>query len=582
MNEKKSQITWTTVWQLVSFIKPYWGWVALNIVVTLVSAGVDVLGGHFIKTFTDAALSSQHQTVFRQIIFIVVLVMVGIVIKYAVKYTSGRFSAYALRDIRNNATNRVSNLPFAEVETSHSGDRISRLTNDIAVMQEFFQLHFLNLIYQPIILLVACIYMARLNVRLLLLSITIIPLMVVLSNRGSRPTSAWVRDRQAGFGKINASVQDVIGGIYMVKAFNLGSVLYDQFTAAAFQVRDNELKLQRRIASLMPFLSIISTSIPVLSVAAYGGYLVIQGAMTPGSLFAFFYLFRFLTEPLPMLLYSILIEVRIAGGAAVRILEALDVPVERSTGTTFAAHPQKPIIQYTGVSFGYNDHDTVLNNITFGIEPGQTVALVGHSGSGKSTILKLLCGFYDPSAGSICLYDRPLEQWDLDAARQQLSLVPQGTYLFPTTIATNIAHGKQGASLEQIMAAARAANVHEFIIHLPNGYDTLVGERGNRLSGGQRQRIEIARAILKNAPILLLDEPTSALDNQSEALVQKALERLMADRTVLVIAHRLSTIKRADEILVLDRGQIIQRGSHQELLEQGGVYQQLYLKQFQT
>lgn len=331
----------------------------------------------------------------------------------------------------------------------------------------------------------------------------------------------------------------------------------------------------------MSTLFITIRQVPVLVTAAYGGYLAINGQMTPGSLFAFLYLLHFLIEPMAPFT-DLIPQLRAATAAADRIIGVLQHPIEWTGGQSFALDPARPIIEYADVSFAYNGQVGVLNEMNFSIPHHRTVALVGPSGSGKSTVFKLLCGFYEPDEGSVKLNDRKLDQWNLEAVRRQLSLVAQDTYLFPATVAENIAYGHPGATRDEIIKAARAANAHDFIMNLPHGYDTLVGERGNRLSGGQRQRLGIARAILKNAPILLLDEPTSALDVQSEALVQEALERMMGGRTVLVIAHRMSTIKQADEILVLDHGRIVEQGSHQVLIEKDGLYKQLYLKQFQN
>jgi ABC-type multidrug transport system fused ATPase/permease subunit len=319
----------------------------------------------------------------------------------------------------------------------------------------------------------------------------------------------------------------------------------------------------------------------VLSTAVCGGYLALTGRVTPGGLFAFMYLLHFLIEPLssgPDLIAAL----RAATGTAGRIVEVMHRPVERADGQVFEADPAKPAIRYEDVSFGYGEQTHVLDGVSFSISHHKMVALVGHSGSGKSTVLKLLCGFYEPRAGGVELYGRGLGEWNLESLRRQLALVAQDTYLFPASIAENISYGRPGATMGEIIEAAKMANAHRFILELPDGYSTLVGERGNRLSGGERQRIGIARAILKDAPILLLDEPTSALDTQSESLIQEALERFMQGRTVLVIAHRLSTIKHADEIFVLDGGRVAERGTHEDLIGQGGVYRQLYLKQFES
>jgi ABC-type multidrug transport system fused ATPase/permease subunit len=319
--------------------------------------------------------------------------------------------------------------------------------------------------------------------------------------------------------------------------------------------------------------------LPFLITFGFGGWLATTGRLTFGNLFAFVNMLNFVANPLSSLPPTFN---RIAGatGAAQRVYALLDQPPERSDGGRFPADGADPtVLCLDRVGFAYDD-EPVLQEVSFTVARGQTVAIVGSSGGGKSTLLKLLLGFYPAQRGQLYLFGRELARWSLSAAREQMAFVAQDTYLFPVSMADNIGCGRPGASRREIERAARMANIHQYISSLPEGYDTLVGERGVRLSGGQRQRLSLARAILKDAPILLLDEPTSALDTESEALVQDALERFMSDRTTLVIAHRLSTIRDADRVLVLEDGRIVEQGTHDELMSRQGRYHELYLGQF--
>jgi len=265
--------------------------------------------------------------------------------------------------------------------------------------------------------------------------------------------------------------------------------------------------------------------------------------------------------------------------AVERVFEILDQPIETTALSTTQSAPQLNGITFNLVNFQYSDGTKILEDFSLNLDKGNVVALVGSSGCGKSTVLKLLCGFYAPQSGQIMISGSDIFQSNIGDARKQVSLVSQDTYLFPTSISENIGYGRLGATQEEIEDAAKVANAHEFITAQPEGYQTQVGEWGFKLSGGEKQRIALARAILKDAPILLLDEPTSALDAQSEAIVQEALERFMSGRTVLIVAHRLSTIKNADEIIVLDQGNLKERGTHEELMATGSLYKRLYLKQ---
>ncbi len=576
----KTKMDWSKLKQLSSFTKPYKYWIALSIAATIFNALIDVSVGHFIKNITDTTLSGYYQEASRVLIYIVLLVVLGVLVKFTVGYSSGCFSSLALMDLREKVARHVERLPVSFIENRHTGDTVYRLSGDTNAFQYFFQGSFTNLIYRPLVFILAFAYLLYTNWRLLLLSVALLPVTLYLTNLVSRPISRYSKVRQGQYGTLNSMVQDTIGGIYISKSYNLAKVLFEKFKSFSNEMLSNQLKLEKREAMLTPFTMILRL-LPFLSCAIYGGYLAVKGQITPGSLSAFLYLINYLTEPLTAF-PGMLSELRSTMASVDRISDLLKQPVERSDGNAFARDYSKTVIEFDNVSFSYKDNVRVLDGLSFSIPANKTIALVGRSGCGKSTVFKLLCGFYETNEGDIKLYGQDLDEWELDSSRLHLSLVSQDIYLFPGTIAENISYGNPGASFDEIVSAAKAAKAHDFIMKHSDGYNMIVGERGNKLSGGQRQRISIARAILKDAPILLLDEPTSALDVHSEALVQEALEHFKKDRTVLVVAHRLSTIKRADEVLVMSKGKIVERGTHEALMEENGLYKNLYMRQFMS
>ena len=383
---------------------------------------------------------------------------------------------------------------------------------------------------------------------------------------------------QIEIGQVNSVAQDGLSGAMLAKAFNLTGLLDERFHQANLKALQKGLSIAR-LKAIIDGISLPMAITPFIIAIGLGGYFVIENQITFGALFAFINLLNFVVNPLASV-PSNLAGISEAAGAARRVFELTDQPAERTNGAVLVAKVA-PAVAFEALSFAYpGDETLVLKNISVEVPTGQTVAIVGPSGSGKSTLIKLILGYYPLADHSLRLLGSDLNQWQLSAARDQMAFVAQDTYLFPISLGENIRLGRLGASPEQVEQAARLANIHDFITSLPDGYHTGAGEWGSRLSGGQRQRISLARAILKDAPILLLDEPTSALDTESEALVQQALERFTRGRTTLIIAHRLSTIKNADRVLVLQDGEIVEQGTHTQLIALNGVYLDLYQRQF--
>ncbi|NJD04608.1 MAG: ABC transporter ATP-binding protein [Ruminiclostridium sp.] len=579
MNSNKSYTTWTAFKRLTPFLKPYRFWFSIRVGGSIAFIAVNLFVAYFMQNLIDAALMGQYRDLVKFVYMMLAVIIAGVIINYITAYSSGRFTAHVMRDLRRCVLQHIEKLPVSYKEAHNSGDMVSRLSNDTPAVQGFFEIVFPELIYQPLLFIAAFIYMLLINWKLLLVSIILVPGAMLLVSVVSKPVEKYTRQLQEFLGKVNSAAQDVIGGIHILKAFNIGEVLYNKYKIEVDNSVSKSLDIEKRNSLLAP-VGIMLRIIPFVLCIIYGGYLSIKGEMTAGSLMAFIQLLNYVVGPISGI-SGLIIDMRRNMGAAGRLFEILDQPAERTSGcSSYEINHDAVPVEFTNVSFAYDGQTRVLDKLNLRLLGGETTALVGTSGSGKSTVLKLLCGFYAPDEGNIKIYGHDLSRWELSAVREKFSLVSQDTYLFPVAIAENIAYGRPGATREEAVAAAKAANAHDFIMGLPDGYDTLAGERGVRLSGGQKQRIAIARAVLKDAPILLLDEPTSALDTESESLVQEAFSHFVGRHTILVIAHRLSTIKTADKVLVLDKGCIAEEGTHEQLIKKNGLYRQLYLKQF--
>lgn len=560
--------------RLIRYVKPYSFWVAVTVIASLALAAIDIVLGKYLERLVNGSIGSFLEIV----VWMTGMILVGLPCRYLIKYASAIFSVKALRDMRGEMIGRISGLPVATAERNLSGDLVSRLTSDTGILQNFFIQHFANLFYLPIVFTGALIILLLTSWKLVLSSLILLPVGMVIAALLTNSMQAFSKKLQENVGQLHALAQDSISGLAVIKAFHVHAFFLQKYSELMQQTVKMSLRLEKRYAALGP-IAIMFMSAPIVFVILYGGYLIEHGELDAGGIILFLYLLGFILQPIGMA-PALLAQIQEATGAARRLFEALDWPLEKDGESKQEFDAMSDPVIFDSVSFSYDGQTKVLDDVSFRVRKGETLAIVGASGSGKSTIFKLLCRFYEPEkADSVKLFGRTLEDWKASELRSCLSVVAQDSYLFPITIAENIGYGRSDATREEIIAAAHAANAHEFITQLPKGYDTILGERGGSLSGGQRQRIAIARAFLKNAQLLLLDEPTSALDSMSEAFVQHALKQLMANTTVIVIAHRLSTVKQADRILVLDRGHIAESGTHDQLLELNGVYKKLYLYQ---
>lgn len=576
MEETQKSSPWQTIRRLIPVLGVHRSWLRLVWLTAFIAGIMEFLNPFLLKTLTDTALAQQTEAFRKLVLWAVAAMAVDAALKYFKRVIAIRYEVFTIRDLRNRVTAHIQRLPISFTDSFHSGDLVSRINNDIdkiALLPR--QAH--ELVQQPVTFVLGFSYMLILSWKLLLATCILIPISAVLFDKVVRPMQAHSQKELEHLARANAVTQDAIRGIYIIKAFNLQKILTKKYQLIAEKVRREGLEIDKSQAvGFAVFLML--RYIPQLVAPLYGGYLAFRGEITVGALIASTYLIWMIFIPVETMLGWIR-NLRELAPAVDRIYEILDQPIENGKSSDFSPAADSKTISFSSVSFQYSPDAKILDDFSLDLEEGKTVALVGSSGCGKSTVLKLLCGFYRPQRGEIRIAGTDIFKSSIREARRLVALVSQETYLFPTTIAENIAYGRIGAPQDEIEEAARAANAHDFISSLPEGYQTQVGEWGSKLSGGEKQRISLARAILKDAPILLLDEPTSALDAQSEAVLQEVLERFMENRTVLVVAHRLATIKNVDEIVVLDQGHLVERGTHGELMGSETLYKRLYLKQ---
>lgn len=507
----------------------------------------------------------------------VVVILMGLLTNYLLVRTTGYFGAGILRDMRSDLVNHIMKMAPSIMEKRNFGDMMERLSSDVATVAGYMQTYFKDCLYVPIIVMVFAIYLVSMNP--LLAAICLVPLliMVPLSIKLLRPVKLAQAEYVKRLGLTNNHIQEAFDGTDVIKAYNLQGKMQRKYYKALKETLDISNKNDLWQYNIEPLSSLIKEA-PAAIALCVGGYLALRGEVTLGILVAFISGLEKINEPL-VYAYQLVIRTQMAMISAKRVLEIMDLPVEEE-GAGVLKKASAEVFTLRNVTFAYakqeGDNSPILDNFHLSVGEGKRVALVGRSGSGKSTILKLLCRQYEADGGEILFYGNQFGDLGPETIRSRVALISQEAAIFPMSVWDNIRIGKPDAGREEIMDAARKSGCHEFIMELPEGYDTLLEERGNNLSGGQRQRISIARAILKDAPILLLDEPTSALDRETEEFVNETLLAISEGKTMVTVAHRLNTVKDYDEIVVLEKGRIVESGTHQELINAGGKYCHMY------
>lgn len=483
-------------------------------------------------------------------------------------------------DLRADIFAHIQRLPLRFFHSSRVGDIMSRMSNDVFLIQNSSSIVVLA-IEGPITIVGGLGRMFWISWKLTALTAFFVPLMAIAIDRLTKKIRPLTTITQQSLADVNAAVEESITGMRIIKAFGTEKQEVKRFNAVNMRNLVAALRFWRRNLLVAPAVEVMGGFATALMMSL-GGLMVVRGSITFPRLGEFI-LLAFIVAGAAKHIGRLSVTYQQTVAAGARIFEVIDTPPEVVCGQNdVELEDVKGLIEFRDVSFEYNKGETVLDRISFTINPGEVVAIVGPSGAGKSTVADLIPRFYDVTNGRILVEGHDIRDIKLSSLREQTAMVPQQIILFGGTIAENIAYGRPGASIDEIIEVAKAANAHDFIVECPHGYDTILGERGTGLSGGQQQRISIARALLKNPRILILDEATSSLDAASEQVVQDALERLMKNRSTLVIAHRLSTVKNADRILVLDQGRILEAGGFDHLVKSGGVFSQLYNTQFRS
>ena len=568
--------------RILSYIKPYMHRLIFAMFCTIMAAAGNLYIPWIIKDMIDEVLADKNGTMLNWIAAsIIAIFIVRGLFWYGQNYLMSYVGQSVIIDIRAAVFKKLQRLSVSFYDKNKTGTIMSYVTNDVNALQSAMVENTIEMITEGFILIGSVVAMIYLDWRLTLFTVCTFPVVLWFMEffgKKIRKTGGRIQECTAD---ITSVLQESVASARVIKSFVREDYEVDRFDVENRANFRANMKNAQLMATLTPVVELVA-AIGVTMIIWYGGNNVINGTITAGSLVAFLTYAVNISNPIKRLT-RVIGNIQKALAAAQRVFMIIDMPEEIAESRDAKQLPEvSGKVEFQNVSFAYNDKGNVITDLSFSVKPGEVIAIVGPSGAGKSTIANLLPRFYDVNKGDIKIDGHSVREVTLDSLREQVGIVPQETMLFNGSVYNNILYGRLDATKEEIEAAAKAANAHDFIMQLTDGYETKLGDRGVNLSGGQRQRIAIARAILKNPRILILDEATSALDTESERVVQEALDRLMVGRTSFVIAHRLSTVKNADKILVLEKGNLVESGTHDELLALDGLYAHLYKNQYRN
>lgn len=562
--------------RLFSYLKPYWKQVIIAYGATIAAIVFQLFIPQLIKNAIDNGISAGEMTaVFWAAGLILLVAIVRAFGSFGQLYFGEWLTFRFSFDLRNDFYKSVQYLPFSFHDTHHTGDLMSRVTSDVGETERFVGTGMVGLVSTFLLLGGVIIAMFIENVQLALMAMIPMLVLVGVAIRFGNKVRDRFKSLQEQMGVISKTMQESLTGINLVKSFAREPYELEKFD------HENDEWFRQRVGLITvwsnnwPLMTLL-VGISIFILLWFGGPMALEGQVTVGSIFAMISYVLLLNGPVQRIGFLVNLAAT-ASAAAGRVFEIMDIPNEvADTAVAEELEQVEGQVVFDHVSFGYHEGQRILHDISFEAQPGQTIALIGPTGSGKSTVTNLLPRFYEVTDGRIVVDGHDIRDVTMKSLRREIGMVLQDSFLFSNTIAENIAYGRAGSTMDEVIEAAKAARAHEFIMRFPDGYQTVVGERGVTLSGGQKQRVAIARALLSDPRILILDDSTSSVDTETEYLIQQALQVLMKGRTTFVIAQRLLTLKQADMILVLDKGAIVERGTHDELLTMNGLYRRIY------